>query len=152
MMKKSQRIKTLVDLKAAQEKSALEAVGLCQNKRSVLQTQIDGLLSYRQDYQDKLDRLGANGANITQLREFKSFIEKLDKAILGQEQVLQAMDQELSFKRKAWEQLHHRTQGLQKVCDQAAQVESKQEDKREQAVQDERACRIGRIGRNGRLA
>jgi flagellar protein FliJ len=147
-MKKSQRIKTLVDLKAAQAKSALEALGVCQRKWLVMQNQIQGLKDYRKDYQNKLDQLGSGGANILQLLEFKSFIEKLDKAIAGQEVALEGIDQELAFKKKAWENLHYRTQGLQKVCDSAVTVEAKQEDKREQLLQDERA---GRFGRNNRL-
>ena len=147
-MKKSQRIKTLVDLKAAQAKSALEALGVCQRKWSAMQTQIQGLHDYRKDYQNKLDALGADGANVAQLQEFKSFIEKLDKAILGQEQALRGIEQELDFKKKAWENLHYRTQGLQKVCDSAITVEAKQEDKREQLLQDEHA---GRMGRSSRL-
>lgn len=147
-MKRSQRIQSLVDLKAAQAKSALEALGVCQRKSLAMQNQIQGLKDYRKDYQNKLDQLGSDGANIAQLLEFKSFIEKLDKAISGQEQALQGIDQELDFKKKAWENLYYRTQGLQKVCDSAATVEAKQEDKREQLLQDERG---GRFGRNGRL-
>jgi len=148
-MKKSQRLKTIVDLKAAQTKTALESMGACQRRRVAMENQIAGLKNYRMDYQSKLDKLGGGGANIAQLLEFKSFIEKLDKAIAGQEQALQAIEQELLFKKNAWENLHFRTQGLQKVCDKALVVEAKHEDKAEQQAMDERASRLGR---NGRLA
>ncbi len=148
-MKKSQRIKVLVDLKAAQAKTALEALGVSQRKWLAMETQIEGLKTYRQDYQNKLDQLGAGGTQITQLLEFKSFIEKLDKAIAGQEHTLQAIQMELNFKKKAWETMHHKTQGLQKICDGAARVEAKQEDRLEQLAQDERA---GRLGRTSSLA
>jgi flagellar FliJ protein len=148
-MKKSQRLKTIVDLKAAQTKTALESMGACQRRRVAMENQITGLKNYRLDYQSKLDKLGGGGANIAQLLEFKSFIEKLDKAIAGQEQALLAIEQELQFKKNAWESLHFRTQGLQKVCDKALVVEAKHEDKAEQQAMDERASRLGR---NGRLA
>lgn len=143
-MKKSQRIKAIVDIKATQEKNALEVLGAVQRKLQTMQAQVDGLRNYRKEYQDRFDQLGAKGVNVAQLLEFRSFIDKLDKAIIGQEQVLASIEAELLAKRKIWEELHHKTQSLQKVCDSALQVEMKQEAKREQREQDERASRIGR--------
>jgi len=143
-VKKSQRIKTIVDIKATQEKNALEVLGSVQRKLQAMQTQIEGLKNYRKEYQDRFDQMGSRGAHVAQLLEFRSFIDKLDKAIMGQEQVQRSIEAELSAKRKIWEQLHHKTQSLQKVCDSALVVEMKQEAKREQLEQDERASRTGR--------
>lgn len=143
-MKRSQRIKAIVDIKATQEKDALEALGAVQRKLQSMQDQVNGLKNYRKEYQHRFDQLGIKGINVAQMLEFRSFIEKLDKAILGQEQVLSSIEAELMAKRKIWEELHHKTQSLQKVCDSALMVEMKQEAKREQQEQDERASRIGR--------
>ncbi len=148
-MKKSQRIKAIVDIKATQEKDALEVLGAAQRKLLVMQTQVDGLKNYRQEYQDRFDLLGGKGVNIAQLLEFRSFIDKLDKAIIGQQQLLSSIEAELTAKRKIWEELHHKTQSLQKVCDSALGVEMKQEAKREQLEQDERASRGGRNNSGG---
>ncbi|HEY8098676.1 MAG TPA: flagellar export protein FliJ [Methylobacter sp.] len=148
-MKKSQRIKTIVDIKATQEKNALEVLGTVQRKLLSMQAQVEGLRNYRKEYQDRFDQLGIKGVNVAQLLEFRSFIDKLDKAIIGQEQVLGSIEAELMAKRKIWEELHHKTQSLQKVCDSALLVEMKQEAKREQLEQDERASRIGRNNSNG---
>lgn len=147
-MKKSQRIKTLVDLNAIQEKNALEAIAEAQKKLLAAQEQTEHLRSYRREYQDKLDRLGCAGVKVGQLLEFRSFIDKLDKAILGLEQSLASIENELTGKRKAWESLHYRTGNLQKVCDAARSAELKQQDKREQSAQDERAARSGRAVRD----
>jgi flagellar FliJ protein len=143
-VKRSQRIKAIVDIKATQEKDALEALGAVQRKLQSMQDQVNGLKNYRKEYQHRFDQLGIKGINVAQMLEFRSFIEKLDKAILGQEQVLSSIEAELMAKRKIWEELHHKTQSLQKVCDSALMVEMKQEAKREQQEQDERASRIGR--------
>jgi flagellar FliJ protein len=148
-VKKSQRIKTIVDIKATQEKNALEVLGTVQRKLLSMQAQVEGLRNYRKEYQDRFDQLGIKGVNVAQLLEFRSFIDKLDKAIIGQEQVLGSIEAELMAKRKIWEELHHKTQSLQKVCDSALLVEMKQEAKREQLEQDERASRIGRNNSNG---
>ncbi len=148
-MKKSQRIKTIVDIKATQEKNALEVLGAVQRELLSMQSQVEGLRNYRKEYQDRFDQLGVKGVNVAQLLEFRSFIDKLDKAIIGQEQVLSSIEAELMAKRKIWEELHHKTQSLQKVCDSALAIEMKQEAKREQLEQDERASRTGRNNSNG---
>jgi flagellar protein FliJ len=148
-VKKSQRIKTIVDIKATQEKNALEVLGAVQRKLLSMQAQVEGLRNYRKEYQDRFDQLGIKGVNVAQLLEFRSFIDKLDKAIMGQEHLLSSIEVELMVKRKIWEELHHKTQSLQKVCDSALVVEMKREAKREQLEQDERASRIGRNNSSG---
>ncbi|MFI3185412.1 MAG: flagellar export protein FliJ [Methylococcaceae bacterium] len=148
-MKKSQRIKTIVDIKATQEKNALVVLGTVQRKLLDMQAQVEGLRVYRKEYQDRFDRLGSQGVNVALLLEFRAFIDKLDTAISGQERVLDSIEAEVKAKRKLWEELHHKTQSLQKVCDSALVIEMKQEAKREQLEQDERASRIGRNGSNG---
>lgn len=144
MTKKSQRIKTIVDFKAAQEQDSLEALGVSQRKLTAMQTQVDSLKKYRQDYQDKFNRLGNAGANVGQLLEFRSFMDKLDKAIAGQEYGLDQSKADLAAKKKTWESLHHRTQSLQKIYQAALKEELKLEYKAEQSEQDERASRLGR--------
>jgi flagellar protein FliJ len=148
-VKKSQRIKTIVDIKATQEKNALEVLGAVQRRLQNMQAQIEGLRNYRKEYQDRFDLLGVKGVSVAQLLEFRSFIDKLDKAIIGQEQMLSSIEAEVIAKRKIWEDLHHKTQSLQKVCDSALVVEVKQEARREQQEQDERASRIGRNNSGG---
>ena len=143
-MKKSQRIKTIVDLKAAQEQDSLEALGISQRKLMTLQTQVDGLKNYRQDYQDKFNRLGQAGIHVDQLMEFRSFMAKLDQAIAGQEYSLDQGKADVANKRKIWESLHQRTQSLQKIYQAALKTEQKQESKAEQLEQDERASRLGK--------
>lgn len=144
MTRKSQRIKTIVDLKAKQEQDSLEALGVSQRKLMAVQAQLDHLKKYRQDYQDKFNRLGNAGANVGQLLEFRSFMDKLDKAIAGQEHTLDQGKAELASKRKSWESLHHRTQSLEKIYNSALKTELKLENKSEQQEQDERASRLGR--------
>jgi flagellar FliJ protein len=147
MMKRSQRIKIIVEIKATQEKSALEALGASQRKLLATQAQVDGLRKYRQEYQDRFNQLGAVGIGVVQLQEFRSFMDKLDKAIAGQEHSLSECEADLMTKRKIWEGMHHRTQSLQKVCNSALAAEIKQEGKLEQLEQDERASRSGKSSR-----
>ena len=149
MIKKSQRIKTIVEIKATQEKSALEAFGASQRKLLTSQAQVESLKNYRQGYLDNFNQLGSGGISVVKLLEFKSFMDKLDQAITGQEGLLNDCKIDLMTKRKIWEGLHHRTQTLQKICKSALAAEIKQEDKLEQSEQDERASRSGRNNSEG---
>ena len=143
-MQKSQRIKSLVDLNAAQEKNALEAIAEVQKKHLAAQAQLAQLQQYQSEYDGKLANLGNAGLSLTRLLEFRSFIAKLDLAVQEQHRALSVIENELHLKRKIWENLHHRTNSLQKVCDAAKATELKWQDKREQSEQDERAARTNR--------
>jgi flagellar FliJ protein len=149
MIKKSQRIKTIVEIKATQEKKSLEVLGVSQRKLLVTQAQIESLRKYRQEYQDKFNQQGEAGISVIKLLEFRSFMDKLNKAIADQEHSLSEYETDLMTKRKIWEGLHHRTQSLQKVCNSVLAAEIKQEGKLEQSEQDERASRSGKNSSGG---
>lgn len=144
MKKKSQRLQKIVELNANEEEKALQALGAAQIKKRNLQSQLDNLQKYQQEYIDKLQLLSTGGIKIDKLLEFKSFISKLKLAIEKQTSDILAMDQELNSLRQQWENKHFKTTNLQKVCDGAKHEEHKEEEKREQYEQDERATRIGR--------
>jgi flagellar FliJ protein len=126
-------------------------LGATQRKLQAVQTQLDNLIIYRQGYQDQCSRLGSAGVKVAQLLEFRSFIDKLDQAIAGQQQTVRTIQRELVEKRKNWEDLHQRSNGLQKIRDSALVAEVKQADKAEQGEQDERAARFGRNSLNGMI-
>ena len=142
MKKKSQRIKAIVDIKEMQEKKALEVLGTAQRKLMTMQAQVDGLITYRQEYRNRFNQLGAGGSSISNLLEFRAFMDKLDKAIVEQEMTLVEYQAEVLMKRALWQDLHHRTQSLQKVCDSALSEELKSEYKQEQLAQDEHSSRL----------
>ncbi len=148
-MKKSKRFQFIIDFNAQQEKQALEELGQCQKKRQELLQQLLNLQKYRQEYQQKHEEQEEHGVSINRLLEFRAFLEKLDKAIIEQEQLIQAKDQDLKACRKNWEQKYQKTRSLQKVADIAAGEEIRLENKREQSEQDERASRMGRKAGTG---
>lgn len=149
MLKKSQRLKTIVDIKATQEKKLLEALGIAQKRVLAAKAQVDNLRKYQQEYQDGFSQKSAQGVTPMQVLEFRSFMSKLDQAIEGQENSLTECEVDLRLKRSGWENMHQRTQSLQKVCDSALASEVKLENKLEQLAQDERAGRLGRSSATG---
>ncbi len=144
MKKRSQRLQTIVDIKANQEQKALETLGQSQRQHTEMKRQVDGLSNYRSDYVDKCNAFARDGVQVSRLIEFRSFIDKLDVAIAGQEKILKNMEQNVQLNRRMWEHSHYSTQTIQKVRESALKVEQKHENKREQAEQDEHASRLGR--------
>ncbi len=143
-MKKSQRLKVIVDLNARHEQDALQAMGFSLKTLQEQQTQLENLQNYRQEYLAKFANRQQTGISINQLMEFRAFADKLDQAIEGQRQVVVNHEQDVQRARKQWEEAHQRTKSLQKVSDLALVEETKIEQKREQAEQDDRAARSGR--------
>jgi len=140
-VKRSQRLQVIVDLKINQEKKYLEALGKQQNIKIQKETQLNSLKNYRQDYRDKNEHLIKSGVSVMQLMEFRAFMEKMDKAIEGEEVTLKSLDSELERLRKNWEEAHMYTQGMQKIQGNARINEQKQEEKTEQLEMDDRAAR-----------
>jgi len=143
-MKKSQRIKMLVGLQEEKEKEALKKLGLSQQRYNDLLVQTDNLKKYRQEYQANFNSVSADGVKIAQILEYKSFIEKLDRAIAGQERQLFQSKEELGLKRQNWEHTHFKLNGLQKMLNSASAHDIKLELLNEQKEQDERASRFDR--------
>ena len=141
MKKKSQRIKSIIELKSIEEQKALTVFGESQKKLQSLQEQMKGLKSYRQEYLDKYKALGSNGTNIKQLLEFRSFMDKLDKAMVGQIESIKTMEAELARYKKDWEKLYYHIKNLQKICDAALADEINLADKKEQKELDEMVSR-----------
>lgn len=143
-MKRSQRLQTIVDLHALQEKDALQAMGRSQQQLQTQQTQLEHLQTYHQEYLTKLVDRQQSGMNVSQLLEFRAFADKLDKAIEGQRQAVVKLEREFHYARQKWEECHQRTQSLEKLSHIAVAEEVKLENKREQNEQDARAARSAR--------
>jgi flagellar FliJ protein len=143
-MKRSKRLQVIVDIKATQEQKSLEVLGQAQRQQTQMKGQVEGLSSYRSDYVDKCNAFAKGGVKVSRLIEFRSFIDKLDIAITGQEKILKNMEQDVLLKRKTWETMYQNTQIIQKVRESALKVEQNHENKREQHEQDEHSSRLGR--------
>lgn len=149
-MKKSQRLKVVIELHERQEKEALEAMGRQQQKLDEQQRQLDNLQSYRLEYGHKLLDRQKQGMNVNQLLEFRAFADKLDKAIDGQRNAVLAQERELQRLHAMWEECHQRSKSLRKLSELALLEEQKLETRREQAEQDDRAARSARKDGMGR--
>ncbi len=143
-MKKSKRLNVIVELNVKNEKKALEALGEIQRQKQDAEKQLEHLKDYQQGYKDQYQSIGVTGANIKQLLEFRAFVSKLSMAIEQQKQVVAELDEKVSSTQTHWEKQHQKTKSMEKVRGAAVKEEAKEQDKREQSEQDDRASRVGR--------
>ncbi len=143
-MKRSQRLRPIIDLYARQEQDALLALGRSQRQLQDLQAQLEQLTLYRQEYLQKLAERQRTGMNVGQLQEFRAFADKLDKAITGQRQAVSLQQREVQRASNQWEETSHRTKSLEKLAEIAVTEERHQAHKREQSEQDDFAARSAR--------
>lgn len=143
-MKKSQRLNVIVELNVKNEKKALEALGEVQRQKQDAEKQLDHLKEYQQGYKDQYQSLSETGVNIKQLLEFRAFVSKLEQAIEEQAQVVLNLNKKVDSTRMHWKLQHQKTKSMEKVCEAAVKEEAKEQDKREQSEQDDRATRVGR--------
>ncbi len=146
-MKKSERIKSIIEIQNRQEQQALQVLVKQRGKIQDIESQLNNLQEYKQDYLNKHAQKGEASLSIHVLMEFRAFISKLDQAIEGQQKTLEQAKNERDKYQREWEKFHQKVTGLQKICDKALANELHIQQRAEQVEQDERASRS--INKNG---
>jgi flagellar protein FliJ len=143
-MKKSQRLRAVVEIKESHEQKMLEMLGACQREHLAKQTKLENLVQYRQEYLEQYKQQAGKALRVKQMLEYRAFIDKLEKAIVKEEHTLELSARELLEKRGQWELAHQQSISMQKVHDTALDEELQEIEKKEQKELDDRASRGGR--------
>lgn len=141
-MTKSQRINPILKLAEKREQDAARALGGSQHRLLEHQQRLDQLLSYREEYAQRMQEHGVQGITVSQMQGYQTFLSRLDAGIREQQYVLSSAMQEVDRCRSAWQATHIRSQALDKVQLRYLAEEVKVQDKRDQKDSDERALRI----------
>lgn len=142
-MNRIKRIAPIVELAETKEKQAVQAYGMKQQKLDEARKALNSLRSFRENYSALFNQSGTKGIGMRQLQEYRAFLAKINVAIAEQEKTVAAAETELEMARLAWETAHGHTLGMHKVLDKLQAEQSRKEQKREQAEQDDRASRRG---------
>ncbi|MBS1211512.1 MAG: flagellar export protein FliJ [Proteobacteria bacterium] len=142
-MNRLKRIAPIVELAENKEKQAVQAYGIGQRKLDEARNALNSLRSFRENYAALFSQSGNKGLSVRQLNEYRAFLAKINVAIAEQERVVQTAEGELQAAKRAWEDAHSHTLGMQRVVEKLQTEEAKREQKREQLEQDERAGRRG---------
>ena len=125
---------TKVDDAAARLGRAVRAVEEAEQKLALLS-------GYRDDYASRFQVTMASGFTPMAYRNFQGFMDKLDQAISGQQQVVRDAEWRVEQERKAWRESERKRISYDALCGRARKAEDLKVARREQKQTDEQAAR-----------
>ncbi len=132
---------TLIELATNQTDEAAKRLGLAIRACEDTEQKLAMLLQYRDDYEARLKAGMAAGMSAAGYRNFQLFLEKLDTAIAGQQQIVNAAKQRISSERTAWQSSERKRISYDTLATRVQQSEQRKENKRDQKLMDEYATR-----------
>jgi len=145
-MKRSKRLKPVLELAESREKQMALILGESRRKLESAQRNLSSLIAFRDNYSAQFQRSGSEGLGMRQLIEYRTFLAKINTAIADQEKAVNAVQAELQSRQAEWDAVRQRTLGIKKVLEHTLTEESRLEEKKQQAEQDERASRRSNSG------
>lgn len=139
-MKRSRRLKPVVQHVDDLEQQALKEVAVCQNQLASEQQRLQQLQQYRYEYQARRDTANAVYSSI-ELVEYQRFLQQLDHTITQQQLVLKRCEVALNGKRELWKETRMNSRLMHKVVDNLNQQEVRHQEKLEQKEMDEHSLR-----------
>ncbi len=136
-MQKSQRLAPIVQLESLKEQSA--ATGLATAKQQLQQDtkKLQDLLAYAGEYQALVEQEGKDGIQAQRLHTYHQFVNRLMVAIDEQRQQVEQAQEAAEQAERDWLQQRGAHRNMAKLVSRYARSESREEDRREQAAQDE---------------
>lgn len=137
-MKKSKRLEPISRLAEIKEQQAARLVGDYRKTLEEQSKQLESLKEYREGY---LARYQTVSMGARQLADYRLFLDKLNRAIEEQEQLIANSLNAVHDKEKLWTSARSHNQGMQKLVEKAGKEELTSSEKREQSELDDRSRR-----------
>jgi flagellar FliJ protein len=140
-MSKISALDTLIDLATTASDDAAKRLGLAIRAGDEAQNKLTMLRQYQEDYAARFQSSLSAGMSPADYRNFQLFMQKLDTAIVGQEQVLAAAQRRIAQEQTAWRDSERKRISYDTLATRAEKELLRKEDKRSQKAMDEHATR-----------
>lgn len=140
-MSKISAIDTLIDLATSETDEAAKRLGHAIRGGEEAKNKLNMLLQYREDYAARFQAGLSAGMSPADYRNFQLFMQKLDTAIAGQEQVLAATQCKIAREQAAWRESERKRMSYDTLATRAEKDLLRKEEKRGQKAMDEHAAR-----------
>lgn len=140
-MASSSALDTLIELTTTQSDEAAKRLGQAIKACEDVEQKLTMLLQYRDEYEARLKASVATGLTTSGYRNFQLFLEKLDTAIAGQEQIVQNARLRIVDERGVWQTFERKRMSYDTLATRAEHAEQRKESKRDQKQMDEYATR-----------
>ncbi|KAF1047567.1 MAG: Flagellar FliJ protein [Herbaspirillum frisingense] len=133
---------TLIELATKETDEATKRLGRAIRVSEEAQQKLVILQQYRDDYAARFQETLTTGLTALSYRNFQLFIEKIDNAITGQQDVVRSTQQRVTEARMAWQACERKRMSYDTLAARAKEKELQKENKRDQKAMDEHASRI----------
>jgi len=140
-MATSSAIQTLIELATQDTDEAAKRLGQAVRAGDETEQKLALLQQYRADYAARFQASMAAGLSASGYRNFQLFIDKLDQAIAGQEEVVRAAQARVAQERGAWQASERKRMSYDTLATRAQKEQQKQDNRRDQKQNDEHAAR-----------
>ncbi|QBE64843.1 flagellar export protein FliJ [Pseudoduganella lutea] len=140
-MASTSQLETLIDMARTETDEAAKRLGAALKAVTDAEDKLNMLVGYRDEYSRKF--LANQQAGITPMayRNFQAFMEKLDTAIHGQEEVLRQTRKRGELEKATWQAAERKRVSYSTLRDREEAKQQKVEAKRDQKAMDEHASR-----------
>jgi flagellar FliJ protein len=140
-------LETLIELATSATDEAAKRLGHAIRATEKAEKKLELLQQYREEYAARFQAKMAQGLSPAGYRNFQAFIEKLDAAISGQQQVVQDAENGVVREKGAWQASERKRMSYDTLADRALKKEQIRENRKDQKLNDEHAARQGQFKR-----
>ncbi|MFZ1180753.1 MAG: flagellar export protein FliJ [Herbaspirillum sp.] len=134
-------LETLIELATKETDEAARRQGRAMRTSEEAQHKLTVLEQYRDDYILRFQESLLSGLTALSYRNFQSFIEKIDNAISGQQEVVMKAQQRVADARTVWQMCERKRMSYGTLATRAQRIAQLHENRRDQKQTDEHAAR-----------
>jgi flagellar FliJ protein len=138
-------IKTLISLAEEELDAATKKLGKLTQERDEVETQLNSLVTYRDEYHARFTASAQEGTTAQTLRNFQAFVDTLDNAINQQRNLLVSANRRLEAAKPEWRAKKQKLGSYEVLAARGEAVEAKKEARNDQRSSDEYAARSVRM-------
>lgn len=135
MKKRSARLKKILSVAVAEERSLGLQTGRAQKKMLSEKHKLGELNAYRQNYAARAR--SATALSSAHFKDYQNFLSRLDQAVRSQQQVVTDSEKNLELHRRRWLVKRQRVESLERVQERYRQQELAHADRMEQRTLDD---------------
>jgi flagellar protein FliJ len=139
-------IKTLIERAQDDVDAAATQLGHAHRSRADVETQLDALIRYRDEYHASFSASAQAGMPAGNWRNFQSFIDTLDAAIAQQRRLLAAATSRVEAAKPEWQRQKQKLGSYEVLQARGETVRARSAARREQRDTDEHAAKMLRMG------
>jgi flagellar FliJ protein len=138
-------IKTLISLAEEELDAATKKLGKLTQERDEVETQLNSLVTYRDEYHARFTASAQEGTTAQTLRNFQAFVDTLDNAITQQRNLLVSANRRLEAAKPEWRAKKQKLGSYEVLAARGEAAEAKKEARNDQRSSDEYAARSVRM-------